>query len=63
MFRMAMQMCLDKGEFPERWKRQRLVLLAKYEKPPRDPSAYKSVCNAGKLLDLIILSSLYREAR
>lgn len=61
MFRMAMQMCLDRGEFPERWKRQRLVLLPKHGKPPGDPSAYRPIClldTSGKLLERIILSRL-----
>lgn len=61
MFRMAMQRCLDRGEFPERWKRQRLVLLPKQGKPPGDPSAYRPIClldTAGKLLERVILSRL-----
>lgn len=61
MIRSAMQRCLDRGEFPERWKRQKLVLLPKHGKPPGDPSAYRPIClldTAGKLLERIILSRL-----
>ena len=31
---------LRTGEFQERWKKARLVLLPKPEKPPEDPSSY-----------------------
>ena len=31
--------CLAEGTFPERWKRQRLVLLPKGNKPPEEPSS------------------------
>lgn len=36
--------CLVKGTFPRRWKRQRLVLLPKGNKPPDDPSSYRPLC-------------------
>ncbi|KXJ78692.1 hypothetical protein RP20_CCG003777 [Aedes albopictus] len=44
MCRIAMQMYLDKGEFPEKWKKQTLVLLSKPGKLPGDPSAYIPTC-------------------
>lgn len=34
MFRIALYMCLTKGEFMKKWKRQRLILQPKYGKPP-----------------------------
>ena len=35
---------LAEGTFPERWKRQRLVLLPKFNKPPNEPSSYRPLC-------------------
>lgn len=61
MFRSALQKCMDSGIFPDRWKRQRLVLLPKPGKPPGDPSAYRPIClidTAGKLLERVILNRL-----
>lgn len=61
MFRSVLQNCLDDGVFPDRWKRQRLVLLPKPGKPPGDPSAYRPIClidTAGKLLERVILNRL-----
>ncbi|XP_038106605.1 uncharacterized protein LOC119766237 [Culex quinquefasciatus] len=61
MFRSALQKCMDTGVFPDRWKRQRLVLLPKPGKPPGDPSAYRPIClidTAGKLLERVILNRL-----
>lgn len=49
--------CLAEGIFPERWKRQRLVLLPKGNKPPDEPSAYRPLCmldTAGKILERFI---------
>lgn len=49
--------CLAEGTFPKRWKKQRLVLLPKGNKPPNDPSAYRPLCmleTAGKILERII---------
>jgi hypothetical protein len=62
-FGSVMQKCLDDGVFPERWKRQRLVLLPKAGKPPGDPSGYRPLClldTAGKVLEKIILNRLLR---
>lgn len=61
LFRGVMQKCLDDGLFPDRWKRQSLVLLPKAGKPPGDPSAYRPIClldTAGKVLERIILNRL-----
>lgn len=61
MFRLVLQKCLNDGVFPDRWKRQRLVLLPKPGKPPGDPSAYRPIClidTTGKLLERIILNRL-----
>ena len=63
LFRAVMQRCLDDCLFPDRWKRQRLVLLPKAGKPPGDPSAYRPIClldTAGKVLERIILNRLVR---
>lgn len=61
MFRTALQRCVDDGIFPDRWKRQRLVLLPKPGKPAGDPSAYRPIClidTVGKLLEKVILNRL-----
>ena len=49
--------CIREGVFPDRWKRQRLVLLPKEGKPPGQPSSYRPLCmldTAGKVLEGII---------
>lgn len=61
MFRVTLQRCLDAGRFPDRWKRQKLVLLPKPGKPHGDPSAYRPIClidTVGKLLEKVILNRL-----
>ena len=53
--------CLAEGTFPERWKRQRLVLLTKNNKPPDDPSSYRPSCmldTPGKVLELYIFNRI-----
>lgn len=63
IFRAVMQRCLDEGHFPDRWKRQSLVLLPKAGKPPGDPSAYRPIClldTTGKVLERIILNRLVK---
>ncbi|KAH8351812.1 hypothetical protein KR059_009582, partial [Drosophila kikkawai] len=54
--------CLEEGTFPERWKRQRLLLLAKPGKPPGEPSSYRPICltdTTGKVLEKIIAARLH----
>lgn len=49
--------CLGQGIFPTMWKRQKLVLLPKSNKPLDDPSSYRPLCmidTSGKLLESII---------
>lgn len=49
--------CLAEGTFPRQWKRQKLVLLPKGNKPPDDPSSYRPIClldSVGKVLERII---------
>lgn len=49
--------CLKEGIFPDKWKRQRLVLLPKGKKPPDEPSSYRPLCmldTAGKIFERII---------
>ena len=63
IFVSVMQKCIDDGYFPDRWKRQRLVLLPKAGKPPGDPSAYRPIClldTVGKVLERVILNRLER---
>ena len=36
--------CVQDGVFPEPWKRQRLVLIPKVNKPPQIPSSYRPLC-------------------
>lgn len=53
--------CLTEGIFTERWKRQRLVLLPKGNKPPGEPSSYRPLCmlnTMGKVLERITDSRL-----
>lgn len=49
--------CLREGVFPKAWKKQRLVLIPKGDKPPDEPSSYRPLCmldTAGKILEIII---------
>ena len=53
--------CLAEGTFPERWKRQRLVLLPKNNKPPHDLSSYRPLCmldTPGKMLERFIFNRI-----
>ncbi|CAB0038660.1 unnamed protein product [Trichogramma brassicae] len=53
--------CLRKGCFPTRWKRQRFVLVLKPGKPAMEPSSYHPLCmldTAGKILERIITGRL-----
>jgi len=55
--------CLTEGVFPSRWIKQRLVLIAKGEKPAEEPSSYRPLCmldTVGKILERIIHSRLER---
>ncbi|CAB0027841.1 unnamed protein product [Trichogramma brassicae] len=60
-FRHVFTVCLRKGCFPTRWKRQRLVLMLKPGKPAMEPSSYRPLCmldTAGKILERIIAGRL-----
>ncbi|CAB0044424.1 unnamed protein product, partial [Trichogramma brassicae] len=60
-FRRVFTVCLRKGCFPTRWKRQRLVLMLKPGKPAMEPSSYRPLCmldTAGKILERIIAGRL-----
>lgn len=53
--------CLLEGIFPKIWKRQRLVLIPKPNKPPGEPSSYRPLCmidTLGKVLERIICERL-----
>ena len=55
---------LEKGEFPVQWKRARLVLLPKPNKPPEDPAGYRPLClldTAGKAFETLVTSRLAKE--
>lgn len=50
--------CLEEGVFPNRWKKQKLVLLRKGDKPLDRTSSYRPIClldSAGKVLEGLIL--------
>ncbi|KAL4153093.1 hypothetical protein QTP88_000926 [Uroleucon formosanum] len=49
--------CLRDGHFPSSWKKARLVLLWKGDKPLQEPSSYRPLClldSTGKLFEKII---------
>lgn len=53
--------CLEEGEFPNRWKKQKLVLLRKGDKPLDRTSSYRPIClldTAGKILEGLILQRI-----
>lgn len=55
--------CLRTGQFPEKWKIGKLVLLRKAGRLAESPSAYRPIClldEAGKLLKKIIAARLRR---
>nr|AMS38371.1 hypothetical protein [Bactrocera tryoni] len=55
--------CLKEGVFPKIWKKQRLVLLQKPNKPAGEPSAYRPLCmidTMAKILERLICTRLER---
>nr|XP_041632157.1 uncharacterized protein LOC121502527 [Drosophila kikkawai] len=53
--------CLLEGTFPDRWKRQRLLLLSKPGKPPGEASSYRPIClldTIGKVFERVISARL-----
>lgn len=49
--------CLEEGHFPRVWKRSRLVLIKKGDKPAGEPSSYRPLCLldcTGKLFEKIL---------
>lgn len=53
--------CLQNGIFPKVWKRQRLVLLQKPNKPSGEPSSYRPLCmidTLAKILERIVRDRL-----
>lgn len=49
--------CLTEGLFLSKWKRARLVLIKKENRPPNEPSSYRPLClldYIGKLFEKII---------
>ena len=58
IFLEAFNYCLREGRFFVDWKRQRLVLLRKGNKPPGVASSHRPICpldTTGKLLEELIL--------
>lgn len=61
VFLETMNRCLDSGQFPDCWKRQKLVLIPKPGKAMGGPSSYRPIClldTLGKLFEKIILRRL-----
>lgn len=61
VFADAFNTCLRKGEFPEEWKKQKLVLIPKPNKRLGDPSSYRPIClldTIGKVLERVIYNRL-----
>lgn len=61
----TMQDCLDKGQFPDCWKQQKLVLIPKPGKATGDPSSYRPIClldTLGKLFEKVLLKRLTKFA-
>lgn len=55
--------CLKQGNFPPAWRRAKLVLLPKEDKPEDLPTSYRPIClldEAGKILERIIANRLVR---
>lgn len=53
--------CLRSGSFPRRWKRARVVLLRKGNKPEGVPSSYRPLCllnDTGKILEFLLACRL-----
>lgn len=53
--------CMTNGVFPKPWKRARLVLLRKGNKPPDQPSSYRPLCmldTTGKLYERILCNRI-----
>ncbi|KAG6459453.1 hypothetical protein O3G_MSEX011396 [Manduca sexta] len=53
--------CLERGQFPLRWKTGKLVLIAKYGRPADSPSAYRPIVlldEVGKLFERVIADRL-----
>ena len=57
--------CLERGDFPKQWKRQKLVLIPKGKsKNPKAPSSWRPLCildSMGKLYERMILNSVQSE--
>lgn len=61
VFLETMKRCLELGQFPDCWKRQKLVLIPKPGKARDGPSSYRPIClldTLGKLFEKIILRRL-----
>lgn len=64
LFTDTFNMCLKTGIFPNIWKKQKLVLLRKGDKPLDNPSSFRPLClldNSGKFLERLLLNRLEAE--
>lgn len=60
-FQEALNRCMTDGVFPKTWKRARLVLLRKGDKPADQPSSYRPLCmldTTGKLFERILCNRI-----
>ena len=65
MFAEAFTTCLKEGAFPTQWKKQKLILVPKPNKPLGEASSYRPICllnNTGKLFERVIYNRLIRIA-
>ena len=65
MFAEAFTTCLKEGVFPTQWKKQKLILVPKPNKPLGEASSYRPICllnNTGKLFERVIYNRLIRIA-
>lgn len=61
MFGEVFNRCMEHGVFPKPWKRARLVLLRKGDKPADLPSSYRPLCmldSTGKLFERILCNRI-----
>lgn len=61
IFQKIFSQCMIDGVFPKPWKRARLVLLRKGDKPADQPSSYRPICmldTSGKLFERVVCSRI-----
>lgn len=61
VYKGTLQKCLEVSNFPECWKKQKLVLLPKLRNPPGDLLSFRPICmlnTLGILLEIVSLNRL-----